>query len=104
MKVYISGKVTGLKDYITHFCKAELDLMERGYSVVNPALTNMTLPQDTTYDEYMAMSMLMLSMCDTIYMLDNWIDSPGAKKEFEYAVRNNYTLMFEGESPCMSIS
>lgn len=29
MKVYISGKVTGLKDYMTHFCKAELDLMKR---------------------------------------------------------------------------
>ena len=34
-------------------------------------MVNAMLPEDTTYDEYMAMSFAMLDMCDSIYMLDN---------------------------------
>ena len=97
MKVYISGKITGLSknEYMDKFNAAELYLTKKGHSVINPARTNGTLPEDTTYDQYMEMSLKMLSFCDAIFMLDNWMDSNGAKKEFQMASANNYTVMFE---------
>ena len=106
MKIYISGKISGLSiwEYHTKFGKAENDLMSRGYSVINPAMVQSVMPKDTTYEEYMQMSMLELSFCDTIYMLDNWKQSEGAKKELKYAIEHGCTLMFEGEAPCRSIS
>jgi len=96
-KVYISGKITGLSrtEYMTKFNKAEEYLKTKGYEVINPARTNGTLPEDTTYDQYMDMSMLMISMCDTIYLLDNWKDSNGARKEAEYAYMHDMEVLFE---------
>ena len=37
MKIYISGAITGTDDYMKRFAKAEKELTEKGYSVVNPA-------------------------------------------------------------------
>lgn len=101
MKIYVSGKITGMDRLkaAEKFCKAETELMRRGYTVINPLMVNMALPKATTHEEYMAMSLLMLSMCDTIYMLDNWKDSPGAREEYDYAIKNDYTIMFEGDAP-----
>ena len=106
MRIYISGKITGrpTEEYIEQFCKAETELIRKGYSVVNPAVTNMTLPKDTTHEEYMIVSIALLRICDTIYMLDGWLDSKGAKEEFIYAVKHDYDLMFEGDAPCRSIN
>ena len=96
-KVYISGKITGLskEEYMNHFADAEKYLTNKGFSVINPARTNGTLPEDTTYDQYMDMSLLMISMCDTIYLLDNWKDSNGARKEAEYAYMHDMEVLFE---------
>ena len=69
-RVYISGPVTGIDDYMERFCNAEKELKEQGLSVVNPAKVLSQMPADTTsYEEYMQMSMMMLSMCSHIYML-----------------------------------
>ena len=69
MKIYISGAISGTDDYMERFAKAEKELTEQGYSVVNPAKVNAQLPEDTSYEEYMEMSFCMLDMCDGIYML-----------------------------------
>ena len=55
------------------------------------------LPTNTTYQEYIKMSLCMLSMCDTIYMLKGWKDSKGAKLEHEYAKAHNYNIIYESE-------
>lgn len=94
-KVYISGGITGVDDYMTHFSKAESKLIEDGYSVVNPAKVNGMLPQDTDYEEYMKMSMCMLDMCDYICMLKGWQDSRGANREYGYALAKDKTIIFE---------
>lgn len=97
-KIYISGKITGTTDYNQRFNNAELYLMNHSYcDIINPALVNSMLPTNTTYQEYMKMSLCMLSMCDTIYMLKDWKDSKGAKLEHEYAKVHNYNIIYESE-------
>lgn len=64
-RIYISGAITGTDDFMERFAKAQKDLEEQGYSVVNPAAVNSMLPEDTRYEEYMSMSFLMLDMCDS---------------------------------------
>lgn len=47
------------------------------------------------YKEYMDMSMMMLSMCDGIYMLKGWEKSTGANREFGYALASDMIIMRE---------
>ena len=95
MKIYISGAITGTNDYTERFAKAEKELTEQGYSVVNPAKVNAQLPEDTTYEEYMKMCFCMLDMCDGIYMLKGWEKSCGANREYWYAMGNCKTIICE---------
>lgn len=53
------------------------------------------LPQETTYEEYMKISMCMLDMCNYIYMLKGWEKSCGANREYGYALASDKTIMFE---------
>lgn len=98
-KIYISGKITGTKDYRQRFRIAESWLYFKYHetNVINPAKVNAELPESTTYQEYMKMSLCMLSMCDTIYMLKGWKDSKGARLEHEYAKAHNYNIIYESE-------
>lgn len=96
MRIYLSGPITGTKDYMERFAAAESELSEFDLAVVNPAKVNGQLPKETTYSEYMEMSMAMLKQCDAIYMLKGWTDSPGAMAEFEYAYEHGIAILFEG--------
>ena len=95
MKIYISGAITGTDDYMERFAKAEKELTEQGYSVVNPAKVNAQLPEDTSYEEYMKMSFCLLSLCDVAYFLNGWRNSNGANKEYRYALEHSIKAIFE---------
>lgn len=97
MKIYLSGAISGTDDYMERFAKAEKELTEQGYSVVNPAKVNAQLPEDTGYEEYMKMSFCMLDMCDSICMLKGWRKSRGANREYCYAIEKCKIIMFEKE-------
>lgn len=94
-KIYISGAITGTTGYIENFKRAEEYLTNLGYSVINPARINIEMPKDTTYEEYMTMSICMLSMCESIYMLKGWKASPGANRELGYAIGKNMNIIYE---------
>ena len=96
MKYYISGPISGTKDYMERFAEAEKQLKKKGYSVVNPAAVNAMLPADTTYEEYMRMAMTMLEMCDGIVMLDGWRNSIGANREYGYALGAEMEIIYSG--------
>lgn len=95
-KCYISGAITGTHDYMERFAEAEKKLSKEFYSVVNPAKVNAQLPKnDTTYKEYMKMSLTMLEMCDYIYMMNGWQSSSGACLEYQYAKTLGKSIIFE---------
>ena len=96
-KVYISGAITGTDDYFFRFVNAERILTAIGHSVINPAMVNSMLPEDTTHEEYMKMSFCMLDMCDTIYMLDGWEKSCGACQELGYAIAKGLKVFYQSD-------
>ena len=95
MKIYISGAITGTDDYMERFAKAEKELTEKGYSVINPAKVNAQLPEDTSYEDYMKMCFCMLDMCDSICMLKDFDKSCGANREYGYALAKDMIIMHE---------
>lgn len=98
MRIYISGQISNLEksDYMERFAKVENELIKKGYSVINPAKVNAQLPKDTTHEEYMKVSLCMLDMCDSIYMLKGWEHSLGANEEFLHAVKTKKIIIYEG--------
>lgn len=94
-RVYISGAISGTEDYLERFETAEKKLIEEGYTVINPARIMSSLPADTSYEEYMNIGIIMLDMCQRIYMLKGWEKSPGANREFGYALGKGMELLSE---------
>lgn len=96
MKVYISGKIGEevLSDATREkFAKAEAYLKGWDFEVFNPTTSGLgeraeELARENGtdfYTEIMKLDLAELEWCDAIYMLTDWTDSPGAKKELSRA-------------------
>ena len=95
MRVYISGPITGVSDYMEKFELAEKELIEKGFAVVNPAKINYGMPEDMTYEEYMEIDIRLIDLCDAIYMIRGWDMSRGANREYGYASGLGKTIMYQ---------
>lgn len=84
IKVFISGPMSGIKDFNKNeFMRAEKLLREAGFSVFNPAWLDLDESWDTS--EIAAIDMAALTKCDAIYQLEGWEDSKGAVAEYKTA-------------------
>lgn len=83
MTVYISGQMTGIKDFnAPAFEKAYFDLQNADHFPIMPA----SYIDGKTYQEYLRDDLKLLLDCDGIYMLDGWQESKGAKIEHMVAL------------------
>ena len=80
--VYIAGPMTGktLFNYVKFFGYAGLLKKEYGCTVLNPARQ----PNGLTYKQYLARAIADVSHATAILLLNGWIQSPGARKEYDF--------------------
>ena len=93
--IYISGGITGVKDYKKKFKEAEKMLKDKGYGVINPTDINI---KDGTWQEFMKIAISGMMVCDEIYMLKGWEKSKGATIEFKLAMELGYKITQEVEN------
>lgn len=99
IKVYLSGKMTGLEksEYEKIFEIAENHYLSCGFQVVNPCrLSELVLAEkpDATYEDFMEEDLKALARCTHIAMLENWETSDGAKREKAEAERLGLEIMY----------
>ncbi len=93
--IYISGKITGNENYIQEFLEAEKYIQGRwDCKIFNPIKLSLIFP-NATWEQYMAADLMILELCDTIFMMNNWKDSKGAQLEHEKAVEIGMKIIYE---------
>ena len=92
MRIYISGPITNTPDYISNFSVAEQKLKSEypNAEIINPTVLD-KLPLE--YDEYMKLDLMLIDMCDAIYMMNGWKKSKGACIELGYAVAKELIIL-----------
>lgn len=76
-RIYISGGITGIKNYKENFETAENYLLNQGFEIVNPVKVGEKLGS-VSYPLYMRADLEELLHCTHIYMMDKWWMSKGA--------------------------
>lgn len=103
MRIYLSGPITGIKNYLLNFLRAENTIRAhnkfKSCDVVNPARLGNVLPHGT-HKEYMELCYALVGMADKMVMLEGWQKSKGAMLEKRMAEEMDmeiYELQENGE-------
>lgn len=94
-KVYISGQITGLQPEKARekFERAEQVVMAGGAEPVNPMKNG--LPDNAPWELHMALDIVQLLGCETIYLLPDWEHSRGATLEKTIAELTGKRIIYE---------
>lgn len=94
MRVYLSGKISGLdfEDVRKRFSEAEELLRGLCFDVVNPLKNG--LPEESSWITHLCKDIELLHECNYIYMMEGWQESIGACIEYDFAVRTGKTILF----------
>ena len=106
MRVYISGKIG--EEVLSEatrekFAKAEAYLKGWDFEVFNPTTSGLGERAEELakvngtdfYTEIMKLDLAELTKCDAIYMLTDWTDSPGAKREYAESSKLGLAIWYE---------
>lgn len=93
--IYLSGKITGQANYKELFEEAKKDAEDKfpGATTINPA--EISLPEICDWDDYMSICLRLLDKANIIYLLDNWLESKGARKEYITAFQKGLKVYFQ---------
>ena len=84
---YLSGPITGHKNYRRQFAEAAAALKELGYNVINPAAIDDAIPVECmSYEDIMKLDLELLASADYLVQLPGWERSIGANRELGFAL------------------
>lgn len=97
-RIYISGKMTGLdaQEIAENFKEAKRQLCRPDVIPISP--TGIAYGDKLAWAEHMRLDEVLIQICDAIYMLSNWQDSPGACHELEYAKSLGKPVIYQEDS------
>lgn len=95
MKIYISGAITGVPDYVDKFNHAQnvLTVKYPTATIVNPLF--IVKEPFADWIDCMKADIKELVDCNAIYMMKGWHHSKGAMLEFIIAKNLDMTILFE---------
>lgn len=93
-KIYIAGRVTGLKpeQYEPMFATVKKELEAAGHEVINP-LTDIPHEDVNNWPLTIMECLPYVAQCDCIALLPGWEKSNGAQMEFHFARGNNLQVL-----------
>ena len=95
VKVYLSGAISGNKNFLQDFKDGEervkkiFESSNKDIVILNPAI----FPHGLTQCEYMLLSIIMIDMCDWVVCLPNHENSEGSAVEVAYAKKCGKSVM-----------
>jgi hypothetical protein len=93
-RVYIAGPMTGIEEFnFPAFHAAARKLRADGYDVVSPA--ELCPEKGKSWEWYMRKDLAAMLTCDTIYLLQGWESSRGAKLERSVAVELKMEVAYQ---------
>lgn len=104
MKIYISGKISGLPEaeVAFKFKQAEVKLEQEDHLSVNPFEIGLPYEEQwladgvndrERWEQHMDRDLDLLRGCEAIYMLDNWSTSRGAIIELKEAISHRLPVL-----------
>jgi len=96
MKIYISGKISGLplKQVKAKFDYADRELRQMGYTkIINPL--NIKHKMNATWRDFMENDIIQLIQCDAIYVLLDYKKSKGAMLELHIARKLGLKIIYQ---------
>lgn len=98
MKIYISGKITGIEEEArVNFEVAEHLIRSLGHEPVNPF--KLRHKANATWEDYMRKDIRELTKCDAIWMMPDWKNSRGAVVEFQLATELKMIKIYQLHYP-----
>jgi hypothetical protein len=99
MKIYLSGKITGLDKevYTRQFERAEIFYKTSGFDVINPVKIGeevLKINPKAEWQDFMIRDLEALKTCTHIALLEGWEESKGAKKEKAEAEKMGLEIMY----------
>jgi hypothetical protein len=99
MRVYISGKITGLpiEEAKALFDAAAAHISRNGETPVNP-MELVPYNPEWEWKDYMLKDLELLFDCKAIYMLNNWGSSKGARIERAIAIEHGMEILYQPDN------
>ena len=96
MKIYVAGKVTGeFRDKCRYkFGYFATRLREQGHQVINPFAMLDDMRGVFTKEDEMTICFAAITVCDAVYMLEDWHESEGAKMEHKFALDHGKKIIY----------
>lgn len=85
-KIYISGPISGIRDYKARFDVAAQIIRSKGHEAINPCdLIAILNPATTTWEQFIVAGLGLLRACSAICLIQGWEKSRGSRMELREA-------------------